>query len=112
MVLDLLIGAKRVRIDRKNPSVSFGRSLDNDVVIDTETASRNHARIELTRGRYLFHDSSTNGTYIKRGGYSTEFIRRETTSLDNFGSIGLGFSPDTPSQHTIEFRVTMNAVTS
>lgn len=106
MVLDLLIGAKRIRIDRENPVVSFGRAFDNNVIIDTESASRNHARIELTRGRYLFHDSSTNGTYIKRGGYSTEFIRRETTSLNHFGSIGLGFSPDTPSPHIIEYRMT------
>ena len=105
MVLDLLIGAKRIRIDQENPVVSFGRAFDNHVIIDTELASRNHARIELTRGRYLFHDSSANGTYIKRGGYSTEFIRRETTSLDQFGSIGLGFSPDTPSPHVIEYRL-------
>jgi adenylate cyclase len=106
LVLDLLIGAKRIRVDAQNPTVSFGRSYDNDVIIDTESASRNHARIELVRGRYLLHDSSTNGTYLIRGGFSPEYIRRESASLDNFGSIGLGFRPDSNSPHVIEFRVT------
>jgi adenylate cyclase len=106
LVLELLIGAKHIRIDTSNPVVTFGRANDNDVIVDTESASRNHAKIELTRGRYLLHDSSTNGTYLIRGGFSPEFIRRESASLDNFGSIGLGFSPDTTSHHIIKFRVT------
>ena len=105
-VLDLLIGAKRLRVDASNPVVTFGRSYDNDVIVDTDSASRNHAKIELVRGRYLLHDSSTNGTYLIRGGYSPEFIRRESASLDNFGSIGLGFNPSSESHHVIEFRVT------
>jgi class 3 adenylate cyclase len=106
LVLDLLIGSRRIRIDAGNPVLTFGRAFDNDVIIDIESASRNHARIELARGRYLLHDSSTNGTYLIRGGYSPEFIRRESASLDNFGSIGLGFSPDADSSHVIEFRIT------
>ena len=106
LVLELLIGAKRIRIDTSNPVVTFGRAYDNDVIIDAESASRNHAKIELIRGRYLLHDFSTNGTYLIRGGFSPEFIRRESVSLDNFGSIGLGFSPVTPSHHIIEFKVT------
>lgn len=109
LVLDLLIGARRIRIDADNPVITFGRSYDNDVIIDTESASRNHARIELARGRFLIHDSSTNGTYLIRGGFSPEFIRRESASLDNFGSIGLGFSPDASSPHVIEFRITTAA---
>lgn len=105
-VLDLLIGAKRIRVDKTNPRVTFGRSVDNDVIVDTESASRSHAKIELTRGRYVLHDSSTNGTYLIRGGFTPEFIRRESATLDNFGSIGLGFSPNLESKHIIEFRVT------
>jgi len=106
LVLDLLIGAKRLRVDAQNPTVTFGRSYDNDVIIDTESASRNHAKIERVRGRFLLQDSSTNGTYLIRGGFSPEFIRRESVSLENFGSIGLGFSPRNATQHVIEFRIT------
>lgn len=108
LVLDLLIGANRIRVDSNNPKVSFGRSINNDVVIDTDTASRKHATVELVRGRYLLHDSSTNGTYLIRGGFSSEFIRRESASLDSFGSIGLGFKPSAYSRHVIEYRVVSN----
>lgn len=109
LVLDLLIGARRIRIDNENPVVTFGRAFDSDIIIDIESASRNHAKIEVARGRFLIHDSSTNGTYLIRGGFSPEFIRRESASLDNFGSIGLGFNPDVISQHVIEFRITTAA---
>ncbi len=105
-VLDLLIGARRLRIDTLNPVVTFGRAHDNDVRIDAESASRNHATIEMVRGRFLIHDASTNGTYLVRGGFATEFLRRESASLDNFGSIGLGFNPQSEPQHAIEYRVT------
>jgi adenylate cyclase len=106
LVLELMIGTKRLRIDAENPVVTFGRSVENDVIIDIESASRNHAKIVFVRGRFLIQDSSTNGTYLIRSGFSPEFIRRESASLDNFGSIGLGFIPDSEAQHIIEFRCT------
>lgn len=105
-VLDLLIGARRLRIDSANPRVSFGRAHDNDVRIEADSASRNHAVIEMVRGRFLIHDTSTNGTWLLRSGFSSEFLRRETASLDNFGSIGLGFTPGNDLRHVIEYRIT------
>lgn len=105
-VLELRIGAKRIRIDTENSAVTFGRAVNNDVTIDIESSSRNHAKIEFVRGRFLIHDSSTNGTYIIRSGFSPEFIRRESASLDNTGSIGLGFIPNSDAPHIIEFRST------
>lgn len=107
--LDLQIGAKRIRLDANNTAVTLGRGSDNDVTVDTESASRNHAKIELVRGRYVLHDSSTNGTYLIADGISPRFVRRESTALDNFGSIGLGFSPESDALHSIEFRVIVNA---
>jgi len=105
MVLDLLIGAKRIRIDASSPVLTIGRAFDNDVVVNIESASRNHAKIERARGRFLIHDTSTNGTYLIRGGFLSEFIRRESASLDNFGSIGLGFQPDAKSPKIIKYRI-------
>ncbi|MFK8078872.1 MAG: adenylate/guanylate cyclase domain-containing protein [Granulosicoccus sp.] len=106
LVLDLLIGAQRIRVNTDNPVVTVGRAEDNDVVIDIDSASRKHAKIEMARGRFLINDHSTNGTFLVRGGFTPEFIRRESTSLDNFGSIGLGFNPDDSADQVIEFRVT------
>ena len=105
LVLDLLIDAKRIRIDSESPVFTFGRAFDNNVIVDIESASRNHAKIELARGRFLIQDTSTNGTYLIRGGFLSEFIRRESASLDNFGSIGLGFKPDATSHRVIKYRI-------
>ncbi|MGK0321917.1 MAG: adenylate cyclase, partial [Granulosicoccus sp.] len=80
LVLDLVVGEKSIRIDTENPVLTFGRAANNDVTIDIESASRNHAKIEFVRGRFLIQDSSTNGTYIIRSGLSPEFIRRESAS--------------------------------
>jgi len=105
LVMDLTVGEKRIRIDRDNPVVTVGRSNDNDVSVNIEPASRNHAKIQMTRGRFEILDHSTNGTYILRSGNTSEFIRRESTALESFGCIGLGFSPDNGSQAVIEFDI-------
>lgn len=105
LVLDLIVGAERIRMDSNNPVVSFGRSTGNDVSVNIEPASRNHAKIEMAKGRFVIQDHSTNGTYIVRGGSNSKFIRRESAALENFGCIGLGFSPADDSQHIIEFDI-------
>ena len=105
LVLDLIVGAKRIRVDSNNPVVTFGRSHGNDVSVNIEPASRNHAKIEMAKGRFVIQDHSTNGTYIVRSGNASKFIRRESTTLENFGCIGLGFSPDDESRHVIEFDI-------
>lgn len=105
LVLELLFDARRIRIDEQNPLVTLGRSQENDVTIESESTSRTHARIESVRGRFQIHDFSTNGTYLLRGGSSVEFLRRESASLDNSGTIGLGFSPGEEPQNSIEYRV-------
>lgn len=46
-------------------SVTIGRSMDCDLVLNRATVSRHHARIEKTDGEYRFYDlSPTNGSYI------------------------------------------------
>ncbi len=102
-VLKLTIDSRRLVVNSERPNVSFGRSEDNDVVVDSALASRNHASIELLRGRYVLHDSSTNGTYVLKPGAPAEFVRRESIALDRSGSIGLGFNPEDDSAHVITY---------
>ncbi|MFK7996265.1 MAG: adenylate/guanylate cyclase domain-containing protein [Granulosicoccus sp.] len=97
-------GQKRI-VDNNQPLISFGRAPENDVVIDFESASRNHATIELIRGRYVLSDSSTNGTYLLKHGADPEFVRRASVSLDHHGVIGLGFDPEDSSSHLIKYRI-------
>ena len=109
IALDITVGTKSHRIDASNPIVTFGRALNNHVVVDAESASRYHAKIELVRGRYLLHDSSTNGTFLIKDGFKQEFIRRESASLDTFGSIGLGFIPNSQSHNIIKFSISTSS---
>jgi len=104
-ILDVIVGAKHLRIDPVNPKLSFGRSVDNDIVINNDSTSRNHAAIEFYHGKYRLRDSSTNGTYIVRGGRQSEFVRREESVLDNFGSIGFGWDPSRVRAEMISFKL-------
>lgn len=106
--LQITVDEKQIVIDAHRPSLSFGRSIQNDVVIDYESASRNHASVDLVRGRYVLSDSSTNGTYLLKDGAELEFVRRESVSLDHHGVIGLGFNPEEESSHIIQYRLVIN----
>jgi pSer/pThr/pTyr-binding forkhead associated (FHA) protein len=45
--------------------VRLGRQLDNDVVFQEESVSRNHAEIRCEKGKYFLHDLlSTSGTFV------------------------------------------------
>ncbi|MEE9318971.1 MAG: adenylate/guanylate cyclase domain-containing protein [Granulosicoccus sp.] len=104
-ILDVMIGARHLRVDPGNPKLSFGRSVENDVVVNNDSTSRNHAAIEFYHGKYRLRDSSTNGTYIVRGGRKSEFIRREESVLEHFGSIGFGWDPTRVRADTISFKL-------
>lgn len=104
--LDLTVGARSVKVDPMNPMLKLGRSVENDIIIDHNSTSRNHACVEFVNGRYRLSDSSTNGSYIIRSGRNPEFVRRESTFLEDFGIIGLGWSPVPDEVHVIRFRVT------
>jgi pSer/pThr/pTyr-binding forkhead associated (FHA) protein len=44
---------------------SFGRHLDNDIVLQNESISRNHAEICSENGQYILTDKqSTSGTFV------------------------------------------------
>ena len=43
----------------------LGRQLDNDIVFNEESVSRNHAEIRCDNGQYILHDLlSTSGTFV------------------------------------------------
>ncbi len=51
------------------PPMTFGRALDNDVVLDDEAVSSHHGRVERVLGRWRYLDcGSVNGTRIAGGG--------------------------------------------
>lgn len=68
----LRLGDRMIPIDR--PFITLGRSVDNDVILESDDVSRHHAQIKLRQGRYVLTDlDSANGTTVNdtpvRDGY-------------------------------------------
>lgn len=59
----LRLGDRVIPLDK--PFVTIGRSLDNDVILESEDVSRHHAQIKLRQGAYVLTDlGSANGTWV------------------------------------------------
>lgn len=72
------------------PDFMIGRDPRCDLIVDTDYSSRMHARIEYRRGKFVFIDQSTNGTYVNMENKQSIYIRREELPLMGTGVIGLG----------------------
>jgi class 3 adenylate cyclase len=69
---------------------TFGRELTNDFPLCDAKASRQHARIERHRDKYVLVDTSSNGTYVTFQGQPEMALRREEAVLQGRGSISFG----------------------
>nr|WP_276611717.1 FHA domain-containing protein [Thiorhodococcus mannitoliphagus] len=69
--------------------LSLGRGADMDITIDSEFASRDHARIRCQGSAFILADVSTNGTYVNLDD-SVVFIRDDEVILRGQGWISLG----------------------
>jgi hypothetical protein len=88
------------------PAVRIGREKDNDVVVDSQFASRLHARVFAREGHFVIADQSSNGTYLLADGNSAEILlRREEAVLGERGWIGLGNSATRHGDHALRYRV-------
>jgi len=88
------------------PAARIGREKDNDVVVDSQFASRVHARVFAREGHFVIADQSSNGTYLLADGNSSEILlRREEAVLGERGWIGLGNSATRHGDHALRFRV-------
>jgi class 3 adenylate cyclase len=81
-------GEERALDQDMNPLV-LGRGKKADMVINDTMASREHARIECRRGKFILTDMSTNGTYVQTS-EGPSYLRREDLVLTGEGRIALG----------------------
>jgi adenylate cyclase len=86
-------------------SVSVGRSLDCDIVIDKQWVSRLHATIMLTDGRVRLIERSSSGTFISMQGAQEVFTRREDVLLLGSGEISPGLKLTSPDAQVIHFTI-------
>ena len=90
-------------VDEQHSSITIGRAEDNDVVIKGNLISRLHARIEISRSKFVLIDQSTNGTFVQTASGEESFVRRDSLQIKGEGTIGLGRLPDQDSPQTIRF---------
>jgi class 3 adenylate cyclase len=102
--LRLSADGSEVIIDEGRQQITIGRADENDLVIRGNLISRIHARVEISRGKFLLIDQSTNGTFVLAADGEESFVRRDSMQLKGEGLIGLGKVPEADSQQTIRFR--------
>ncbi len=71
-------------------AVMIGRDASCDIVIGDRKTSRQHAKIEKRRDKFVIADHSSNGTYVAIADEPEVCLRREEVMLRARGRIGLG----------------------
>ncbi|HYP81604.1 MAG TPA: adenylate/guanylate cyclase domain-containing protein [Steroidobacteraceae bacterium] len=101
--LRLSADGSEVIIDEGRQQITIGRADENDLVIRGNLISRIHARVEISRGKFLLIDQSTNGTFVLAADGEESFVRRDSMQLKGEGMIGLGKAPEGDSPQTIRY---------
>jgi predicted component of type VI protein secretion system len=94
---------QEIVVDDGRANIAIGRAEENDVVIKGNLISRLHARIELSRNKFLLIDQSTNGTFVTTREGEEAFVRRDSMQLKGEGLIGFGRVPETGSALSLRF---------
>lgn len=103
MHLRLAFQDREVVLDEQHPHITIGRAEDNTLVIKGNLISRIHARLEISRSKFVLVDQSTNGTFVQTREGEESFVRRDSLQIKGQGMIGLGRVPEPDSPLTIRF---------
>ena len=101
--LRLRYQGQEVLVDHGREIITIGRAEDNDLVIKGNLISRLHARIEMSRNKFMLIDQSTNGTFVAVKDGEDTFVRRDSMQIRGEGMIGLGKVPDENSSQVIRY---------
>ncbi len=88
--LRLRHGNQEVTLGRDEGEFWVGRGSDCRIIVPSKLVSRHHARIDYRRGKFVLHDESTNGTFIRTQDGRELYLRREEAPLWGHGVISLG----------------------
>ena len=92
-------------LTQANSAIVVGRDASCQMVVPDRMASRQHARIERRRDKFILIDQSTNGTFVEFDGEAEMVLRREEVMLRGKGRIALGHSVSGLAGETIYFEV-------
>src|SRR5262249_34474396 len=88
--LVLRYGEREIAVDAARPAAVLGRGEASEIAVATKLASRQHARVDLTLGRFVLTDQSVNGTYVRFSDGEVVRLQREHLILRASGVISLG----------------------
>ncbi|MFT5506741.1 MAG: adenylate cyclase, partial [Gammaproteobacteria bacterium] len=96
--LTLSHGDRKYVMKEQQKSMLIGRGDSCQFVVKADLASREHAIIEVRRGKFVLIDQGSNGTFVKTNSGREVYLRRETFVLHDQGQISLGqpFAKCTP----------------
>lgn len=93
------------RVLELGASLGIGRAETCEFVVGSPLASRVHARIESRRGKFVFIDQSTNGSYVRTEDGNVVYLRREELPLWGTGEISLGEVFGEDGTHVLHFSI-------
>ncbi len=79
-----------IAVDGLRASFTIGRDEASDLPVASTKASRQHARIEWRRDKFVLFDHSTNGTYVTREGEPEVLVKHESILLYGRGVLSIG----------------------
>ena len=94
---------REVVIDSARTTFTIGRDAVNDLPLSSRKASRQHARIEWRRDKFVLFDHSTNGTYVTVEGEQEVLVKHESFLLRGRGLLSIGEPAATRGRGTIEY---------
>ena len=86
-------------------TLRIGRAVDNDVVIEKPWVSREHATLQVRRGKAQLTDRSSSGTFVEVAPGYEFLLKRETVLLAGSGYISPGLPPAAPEAEVIRFEI-------
>jgi len=90
----LILGGRR-HVNLLLPTISIGRAVDNDIIIEDPRVSRHHAQLRRRYGRYVLYDlGSAGGTQIN--GYPVEECVLHAGDVISFAGVQVVYSEDPP----------------
>lgn len=92
-------------ISEQRKSVVLGREDSCDLTIRSSFASRQHARVEFSFGKFVITDHSANGTYIRFSDNQVIHLTHQDLILHGTGTISLGQPFSENPVEVIEFLV-------
>ena len=101
--LRLSYQGQEIFVNDGRANITIGRAEENDLVVKGNLISRLHARVEISRNKFMLVDQSTNGTFVLGKDGEEAFVRRDSMQIRGEGLIGLGKAPDSNSSQVIRY---------